>query len=69
MSSEKESHEQKMDLSKLGQFYSPIDFIEYGHTQASSDINNVSPLNKKLPKLLFLLLTSMICLTLIIILI
>ena len=50
MSIEIKPNEEKMDLSKLGQFYSPIEYIEYGHTQAISDINEVPPINPKLSK-------------------
>ena len=47
MSLKKESNEQKMDLSKLGQFYSPIDFFDYGPSQTTSEINDSSPKNTK----------------------
>ena len=49
MSTEIESSEQKIDLSKLGQFYSPIDFLEYGpsKTASASETNDVSPIEPK----------------------
>ena len=46
---EKEISENKIDLSKLGQFYSPIDFFEYGPSQGplASEANDISPIDPK----------------------
>ena len=43
------SEQQKIDLSKLGQFYSPIDFFEYGQSQTVSalETNEISPIEPK----------------------
>ena len=46
---EKEISEPKIDLSKLGQFYSPIDYFEYGPSQAPlvPESNDISPIDPK----------------------
>lgn len=47
MSTEIESSEQKIDLSKLGQFYSPIDFFDYGPSNKTPVINGLTPAEPK----------------------
>ena len=48
MSAEIGSSEQKIDLSKLGQFYSPIDLVDYGPSQMGSKNKYISPISQKL---------------------
>jgi hypothetical protein len=48
MSAEIGTSEQKIDLSKLGQFYSPIDLIDYGSSQMGSKNKHISLISQKL---------------------
>ena len=50
MSSEFENNDQKIDLTNLGQFYSPINMDNYCPSQASFETNDLSHNNQKVMK-------------------